>query len=360
MGNDWNDPAGPGGEAAPLRGLEALTLGDLEALRLILGGGSVVDWMQLHLDSPGGPAGLLRTLELEPTQPIDAAYIDHVKREAIAYLKRNFGFAIPGPVARASLEELLWIAAGKGHRQVCACTVLKVVHIIHHLNGRELLFRLPVSDQDMFHLVEEKVYRVVGAMLSEGLPISELIGGRKNLDSTYTKLLSKPGATTTAVYDKLRFRVVTRTREQIMPVLLHLTERLFPFNYVVPGESTNTIFHFRSFCEAHPHLRRLVPGLQPTRDDDVGAGDNQFSAPSYRVIHFIADVPVRVPPQVMELAPPGSDALGPVVFVLVEFQILDAESEASNEAGDANHEAYKARQRQAVYSRLRLGPRGRG
>jgi uncharacterized protein (TIGR04562 family) len=57
----------------------------------------------------------------------------------------------------------------------------------------------------------------------------------------------------------------------------------------------------------------------------------------------------------MELAPPGSEALGPTVFVLCEFQILDAESDAANEAGEASHDAYKQRQRQAVFRRLRLG-----
>jgi hypothetical protein len=41
---------------------------------------------------------------------------------------------------------------------------LKTVQIINHMAGRELLFRLPVSDRDLFHLVEEKVYRVVGTM----------------------------------------------------------------------------------------------------------------------------------------------------------------------------------------------------
>lgn len=249
------------------------------------------------------------------------------------------------------------MASSKGHRQLCACTILKVIHIINHMAGRELLFRLPVSDRDLFHLVEEKVYRVVGTMLSEGFPITEFIGGRKNLDSTYMKLLSKAEATAAALYDKLRFRIVTRTRDHILPVLMYLTEQLFPFNYVVPRESTNTIFHFRSYCEQHPHLRKMVDRFQGEIDDELTPGDNHFSAPNYRVIHFVADVPVRVPQHIMELAPPGSDALGPIVYMLCEFQILDAESEGANEGGEASHEAYKQRQRQAVFRRLRLGAR---
>jgi uncharacterized protein (TIGR04552 family) len=329
----------------------------VESLRLILRGDSVIDWHRLNLDDRSAAEQLIRNHDLDPVS--DRAYIDHVKDDAVRFLRRNFTFAIPKPVERASLEELMLLASGQGHRQLCACTILKTVHIINHMAGRELLFRLPVSDRDLFHFVEEKVYRVVGTMLSEGFPITEFVGGRKNLDSTYTKLLSKAEATAAALYDKLRFRIVTRTREHLLPVLSYLSERLFPYNYVVPKESTNTIFHFRSYCEANPRLATMVEQFQGEVDDQLTPGDNRFSSPTYRVIHFVADVPLRVPAHLMESAPPGCENLGPVVYMLCEFQLLDAESEALNESGEASHEAYKLRQRSAVIRRLRLGARAR-
>jgi uncharacterized protein (TIGR04552 family) len=331
-------------------------LHDVEALRLILRGSSVIDWHRLNFAGMAQVQRFVKNHEIDLSDPRDVAYVDHVKREAISYLRRNFAFAIPKPVESAPLEELILMASGKGHRQLCACTILKTVNIINHMAGRELLFRLPVSDRDLFHLVEEKVYRVVGTMLSEGFPITEFIGGRKNLDSTYTKLLSKAEATAAALYDKLRFRIVTRGRDDLLPVLLYLTEQLFPYNYVVPRESTNTLLNFLSYCEAHSHLRKMVDRFQGEVDDALTPGDNLFSAPTYQVIHFVADVPVRVPPHVMELAPPGSESLGPIVYMLCEFQLLDAESDAANESGEASHEAYKQRQREAVFQRLRLGP----
>jgi len=73
------------------------------------------------------------------------------------------------------------------------------------------------------------------------------------------------------------------------------------------------------------------------------------------VIQFVTDVPVRVPPHLMDLAPAGSENLGPIVYVLCEFQLLDAESEAVNETGEASHDRYKQRQRAAVFQRLRRG-----
>ncbi len=341
-----------------LKGLDDFLLHDVDALRLILRGGSVIDWHRLNLTDSEQARKFIRDHELDPDDSDDAGYIQAVKEQAIAYLRRNFALAFPKPIAQASAEELLLLASGSGHRQQAACTVLKVMQIINHTNGRELLFRLPVSDKDLFHLVEEKVYRVVGTMLSDGFPITEFVGGRKNLDSTYTKLLSKPESSAVAVYDKLRFRIVTRQCDDLLPILLYLSGQLFPFNYVVPKQSTNTMFHFRSFCQAHPSLKKYVSEFQGPSEDDLTPGDNRFSSPSYRTIQFVADVPVRVPAHIMELAPPGSENLGPIVYMLCEVQLLDAETEEANERGTANHEAYKQRQREAVHRRIRLGARG--
>lgn len=346
--------------AGKLRKLEDFRLHDVEAMRLILRGGSVIDWHRLDCPTEEQARQLVEDHGLSLENPDDVAFIEQIKETAIAYLRRHFNFAIPKPVEQASMPDLIVMASGKGHRQLCACSILKTVHIISHMTGRELLFRLPVSDKDVFHLVEEKIYRVVGTMLSGGFPITEFIGGRKNLDSTYTKLLSKSESTAAALYDKLRFRIVTRSKEDILPVLLYMTEHLFPFNYVVPGESTNTLFHFRQFCESHPHLKQMIPSFQGELDEALVPGDNTFSAANYRVIHFVADVPVRVPEHIMDLAPPGADSLGPVVMVLCEFQMLDAETDAANEVGEASHDAYKERQRRAVYNRLRLGARPPG
>lgn len=371
--NSFNDsdhrPSAPPA-AAPsgqrLKTVDDFTLHEVDAVRLILFGGSVLDWHRINFTDVNEARRFIHNHELRLEEERDRTFVDYVRRQAMEYLRRHFDVKISPAVEKSSLEELLMMASGKGHRQVCACTILKTMQIVHHLAGRELLFRLPVSDRDLFHLVEEKVYRVVGTMLSEGFPITEFIGGRKNLDSTYTKLLSKPQATAAALFDKLRFRIVTRSREHLLPVLLYLTDQLFPFTYVVPGESHNTIFDFREYCRTSPHLGRLLGSSQEPTNEALQPSANRFSASTYRVVHFVADVPVRVPEHIVELAPPGSENLGPVVYMLCEFQILDAETDVANEAGDASHEAYKRRQRQEVFRRLQLGttpdtaPRRRG
>jgi uncharacterized protein (TIGR04552 family) len=340
-----------------LKRLDEFTLMDLEAVRLILRGDSVIDWHRMHYATEEEARSFLITQEFHPDEPADRERLETIRDEAIAYLRRNFDFPIPRPVAAASAEEILLLASGRGHRQVCACTILKAMQIIHHLDGRELLFSIPMSDQEVFHLVEEKVYRIIGGMLAAGFPITEFIGGRKNKDSLYTKLLSKAATSASEIYDKLRFRIVTRSADDILPVLLYLSERVLPFNYVMPGQSINTIFHFRSYCEGKTHLRALIKDIQAGVDDELTVGDNTFSAENYRVIHFVVDLPVRLPAEIMDMAPPAAWPLGPIIFVLCEFQIVDRETEASNELGEASHAKYKERQKQAVMRRLKLGVR---
>jgi len=339
------------------RTLKEFRLGDLEAIRMVLRGGSVIDWHRLNFGSEQEAREFILAQEFDPSNAEDAKRMDAIKSEAIAYLRRNFDFPIPKPVANLDLTGLLMLASGKGHRQLCACTILKAMHIIHHLEARELLFMLPISNQEVFYMVEEKVYRVIGGMLANGFPILEFIGGRKHKDSLYTKLLSKSETVAANIYDKLRFRIVTRTPDDIFPVVSYMLRHIFPMNFVIPGQSTNTMFHFRSYCESHAHLKDLFSHLQlsPDLEDDLTRMDNRFSAEDYSVVHFVVDMPVRLSDEILSQAPSAGKTLGNVIFVQTEFQIIDRHTEQRNEMGEASHAAYKERQKDAVRNRLKVG-----
>jgi uncharacterized protein (TIGR04552 family) len=343
-----------------LKAVKDWTLADLEAVRLLLRGDSIIDWHRLNFGHEGEAEDFLAANELLLAQPGDLARIERVKAEATDFLRRHFEFPIPKAVERMGIVELMMTASGRGHRQLCACTILKCMHIIHHLEGRELLFMLPLSDQEVFHLVEEKVYRVVGGMLAAGMPITEFIGGRKNKFSLYTKLLSKERNIASQIYDKLRFRIVTRDREDVLPVIHYLTRKLFAWNYAIPRESTNTMFHLGSYCGGHPHLGKLIRDerLNGEELDAITPSNNAFSDSNFHIIHFVVDLPIRIPDAVLRDAPASAQGLGPVIFSLAEFQIIDRETEAANELGEASHDKYKERQRQAVMRRLKLGARG--
>ena len=202
-------------------------------------------------------------------------------------------------------------------------------------------------------------------MLARGFPILEFIGGRKNKDSLYTKLLSKREVLAAQIYDKVRFRIVTRTPDDIFPTLNYLMRHVFPFNYVIPGQSTNTLLHFRSYSESNPHLRALLPRLQmPLETEDLQSTlDNRFTASTYRVTHFVVDMPLRVPLALLEQAPPGARALGSVVFAQTEFQVIDRETEQGNELGDAvadHRKAARGLKKQKHFGALQLDEDGDG
>lgn len=340
-----------------LKTLEEFTLADLEAVRLLLRGDSVIDWHRLNFQDEREIRDFIVAQEFRPDEPGDRGRMNAIQAEAVSYLRRHFEYPIPKPVENASIEQLFELASGRGHRQTCACTILKCMHVIHHLDGRELLFMLPMSDQEIFHLVEEKVYRVIGSMLAEGFPITEFVGGRKNKDSLYTKLMSKREAVSAQIFDKLRFRIVAREQSDIFPIIQYLQKKLFPFNYVIPGQSINSIFQFKRYCQKNPHLSEFLPEMQAGADEEFTPSDNVFSADNYRVIHFVVDMPVRLPRKLLERAPSSAWALGPIVFVICEFQVIDRETEAGNELGEASHAKYKERQKKAVIRRLQLGLR---
>ena len=340
-----------------LRTLSDFTLADLEGIRVLLRGGSVVDWHRLNFVDEAEAETFVRAQEIDPDDAGDAARTEQVKEAAIDYLRRHFAFPVPKPVAKKDLVGLLMLASSKGHRQICACAILKVMHIIHHLEARELLFLLRTADEEVFQWVEQKVYRVMAGALANDFPILEFIGGRKKRDSLYTKLLSKPDVSASQIYDKVRFRIVTRSVDDVFPVLNYVQRCLVPFNFVIPGQSTNTLVRFHSYCQSEPALAKLVPDLQLPLDieDGLSAIDNRFTAPSYRIVHFIADVPVRVPDKVLANAPLATSKLGHTIFVQTEFQVLDRQTDENNEEGDASHRAYKERQKLAVMHRLKVG-----
>ena len=336
------------------------TLGDVEAMRLLLRGASVIDWHTLSFHDGAEVDRFLRLNEFDPDNAEDNDRLEELRADAVEYLTRNFSYRIPDDVAHAMpARELFLLASSRGKKQVYACIVLKVMHVMHHLAGRELLFKLPVSDDEVFGFVESKVVKVVEQIRAAGYPIVEFAWSRKERDSVVTKLLAKKATIAADVFDKLRFRLITRTLEDLPAVLHELLHRLVPFNYVIPGQTVNGILPFRKLLEVMPPYARYSDQLQLDLDTEEveASGSNEFSGPTYRVINFVADLPVRID-QFLNRLPDGDNDLGTTIFVLTEFQVMDADTARQNEAGDNSHANYKARQHDRVRLRLRQGEKG--
>jgi uncharacterized protein (TIGR04552 family) len=339
---------------------EDFTLADLTAIRNLLRGGSVIDWHRLHFTERDEVDRFLRVNEIDPTSEDDLRRLADLRELAVEYLERHLGFHIPEELSSGvPPRDLLLIASQKGKRRTYACIVLKVMHVLHHLAGRELLTKLPVAADQLFHLVEEKVLRTVEEIKAVGCQVVEFEWSRKHADSLITKLLAKKESIAADVYDNLRFRMITNNEEQLVFVLRELVQRLVPFNYVIPAQSVNDIIKIRETLGRSPALQRFLPeitDLAAVAADKKPTVQNEFSGPGYRVINFVADLPVRIDKY---LCRTPDDPLfaehGTIVFVLTEFQIIDARTAESNERGENSHDKYKERQFARVKARLMHG-----
>lgn len=327
-----------------------LELQDANELRLLLRGESVVDWHRLDYSTHEDSRRLLALNALDWDDDRDRARVETLRAHAADYLRRVLKLAVDDEVAsEAPFLDLPLMASGvigvrKQRRN--ACTLLKVMHILYHLDARELRTRLALSDSELFESVERSVLDIFDQLQASGAPVAEFQWSRKTRESLLTKMLVKRETSAARVFDRLRFRLIVKRRSDVVSTLRLMLHKLIPFNYVVPGQTVNSLVDVGA-------LDRVGPSPLTTTEGR-GVETNEFSDANFRVLNFIADLPVRVD----EFVP--ADQLdverGNVVFVLAEFQILDSATATANEEGEASHEAYKTRQHQRVRERMLRAP----
>lgn len=353
-----------------LKSLDQLGLQDVESLRLILLGTSVVDWQRLAFESREQVDAFLRLCLFDPDSPEDQAWMRGILQDAVAYLRETFRYRVAEQVANPEeVHDLFLYASGAKEPRFrkIACIVLKVAHVIHHIEGRDLYHRLPLAEESFGVMAEERVMTACRQMMDAGFPILEASSSAKSRTSLITKLLQKKETLAAQIYDRTRFRLVSRHREEILPVLHCLTQRLFPFNLVVPGQTQNSLIDFAELCAATPAWKPFLGKLQFGPDFEAGqrpsksrrrrqsdVGRNEFSGSTYKVLNFVVDLPLRIEEKaVTEDIAKATRAR--TVFCLVEIQIIDADTARQNDEGENSHDRYKHRQKLRVLRRLSRG-----
>ena len=61
----------------PIRRVEEMGLKELERIRLILRGGSVIEWRRLHFKTRDEVDRFLRLCQIDPTRPSDEEWVRH-------------------------------------------------------------------------------------------------------------------------------------------------------------------------------------------------------------------------------------------------------------------------------------------
>src|SRR5207248_9485995 len=90
---------------------ERWTLGDLERMRLILRGGSVIDWRRLHFQTREEVDRYLRLCLSEPDDPFDRDRLQRILDEAVDYLRTTFRYVVTEEVAQPARVQDLFLLA---------------------------------------------------------------------------------------------------------------------------------------------------------------------------------------------------------------------------------------------------------
>jgi uncharacterized protein (TIGR04552 family) len=334
-----------------------LSLEDVEALRIVLSGGSVVDWHKASFADRDAVDRLLRLHLIDPDDPIDRRRLRYVYNEAVTYVEEFRGMRLPPELRSPADVRDVFVWASDTHgfrrRQMLSCTTLKLMHVISHMEAADLKLRADVSEYDLLELAHRRVVQCADRMRSDGVPIVSFYGSRKTRASVIQKLLAKRDNVAATIFDKARYRVIVRDQADLLPALTQLVRELVPYNHIIPGQSHNNLIDPALIETALPPEE--AERLQPLVEDVLRAetAKNEFSGSTYRMVNFITDIPVRLPDSRL---PRDTDVtFGRVVFVMAEFQLVDAATAKTNELGDNAHDVYKERQRERVKARLGRG-----
>ena len=341
---------------------EELNLQSLEAVRLLLYGTSIIDWHKLDMTTMEEVNQFLRVQLLDPEDMGDMFRLRFVFNQAITYLEEHMQMRFPAELRQPDDVREIFIAASTysgrfRRRQMQACMILKLMHVINHMECADLKFQSPISEAHLLDQAEKRIIAHANRMRDDGFNLLAFYGSRKTRTSMITKLLSKRETIAATIFDKLRFRIVVPKKDDVIPVLSHLCRTLFPFNYVIPGESHNNLVDFPRELRETPQFAELGKQLQrlSSKPLEPQSEENPFSGESYRMVNFIVDFPVRVDRILPELNTDSSYMLGQTVFVMVEFQVVDKATAELNERGENAHMLYKKRQRRIVEGRLLKG-----
>lgn len=339
-----------------------ICLSDLESVRLMLHGQSVIDWNRANFYSLECVDRFFKLHRFDLKDPIDKKRVDYIYQQSIAYLEEHLKIRFPPELKQPKDIRTIFIMASQANgfqrNQILSCVILKLMHVIHHMEAAALRYSLPISEEALLELAARSIEQGADHMRESGFPLVSFYGSRKSRNSLITKLIAKRENIAATVFDKLRFRVITKRKEDVFSAFVWLSRYLFPFNYVIPGQSHNNLMSFSDMVSdpRYINLKSILQSNGINDPEEESSDDNGFSGASYRNINVIVDFPIRVE-HLMSLQ--GSSLLGRVVFVMVEFQIVDEQTALQNEEGENAHRLYKKRQLSQVMRRLRKGGRDR-
>lgn len=341
----------------------------LEVLdRTLVEGTSPIDLSRLGLSSREQAFEFLKSYGYDLSDPIEAACLQAIHREAVDFLQRllcpaprpgDHSFALPLEVQDPGdlLNLLLWASAS--HQcmeplQPWACAVLRVMHAITYANQMRISphsdeIRRQILAPYRAHIFEtEDGHFNLGQGDETVRLLSVQFREEKARDSLLLKLLHKPDNSPQSVYDRVGVRMVTATRHDALRALQYIRRHhLANPAHIMPGRSRNTLFdcELRSLPEAaNPHSSPDFRSLQFTCQHLVKV-DNPMH-------QLAAQLQGKVPQEALALlSAHGRESQIRFLFPY-EVQILDSENDHKTRHGESSHAHYRLRQLRAVRARV--------
>lgn len=335
------------------------------AIDAIVAGRSAIDLPGLRIATPQEADDFTRAYGFEPEDAADQAEMRKLADLAAAFIEGTllpYGDlkALPSALPR-DYRQLLLLASTPDHDlRDWACAFLRVTHAVTHARYAELVDVVEPAGEQIFarfkaHLREGSA----GTFVSDGEITIPLVRcdfkPRKPWESILLKLLHKHDAVAQEIYDHLGLRFVVPDKAYALLLLKYfMMHNVFPIPNIKPSRSVNTLVDLEDFRAGFEDLDAAYQGGELNfkeftqavhrqgKTPDAAHARNPHSASLYQTMQFTIRSLVRIPY--------GGGYRR--VLVPFEVQIMDAEAYARIQEGEANHAAYRERQRQAVCKRV--------
>ncbi len=374
---------------------------DWASIRVAIEGHSFVDVPRLSLSSKVEAKQFLLSYGYDIDDPIVREELWRIYFESLAFLKNallNSGERIPAEFLQRSAQndtiKLLLDAAlaSESPRGKWACAILRVMHIISHLDNDIRLENFQYAREQVFARFESFVSlsgrrRWQFGRGADAVPLVRFIKKqRKERDSILTKLLSRPTNIVEEIYDSLGFRFVTETRFDCYRLLQQLikTGAVSPAN-IQPGRSVNAMISFETLKEVIAQTREELQKGKITNktvhkrlaklEEEEAVSWNELRNPLtsrwYRALQFTCRQLIVAPDPTfkfwsevrsqLEKNKVLNSALKKIPITLrerrtfyypFEIQIMDKESYVESIGGRSRHREYKAKQRLLARNRV--------
>lgn len=350
------------------------TLEDSQSfLECVVGGLSALDLPRLDIQSLEEAHRFIKSYGYDPQSPVDLEQIWIIHRQSVSFLRDHLleaGEMIPHEISDPlKLQDpgflLLYASSreqGQEERGRWSCAVLRVMHVISHINNDLFMFYSnEIQDQILRpyreHIVQDPILGVAlgRASTTDQIHLHQFdTKPFKTSESAVVKLLSKPQSTAMTLLDRMGIRFVTKGVFDAFRVLRYLVdEHLVSFPNVMPDQARNTLYPLNLLIELLGELPKTatpdqVEAAMSQKLEQAGdrakyfQRENQFSGAQYRSIKFIVRhlVQLKLPERTVRF------------FFPYEVQIVDYEAFLSSLSGPTAHQEYKKRQKMAARQRV--------